>query len=137
MSHFLHTYPQITPREQCLELTPIEWQQIKYLTNLTGFFNLYTQALSSGGPQLHNVFSVFNDLFDIHDVLKEHLESKSELWKHDLAWAVKCSQEKLAAYYDLTCGNLGNLLAIACALDPQHKLAGYCDPCWDDDDGND
>jgi len=74
---------------------------------------------------LHNVITVYNDMFDHMDGVMRALAKKKVQWKEDLFFAVKCAWQKLSKYYTEVTPTTGMLLITAHILDPFRKLRSF------------
>lgn len=100
-----------------------EWRQIDYLLSITQPFYKWTTGLSKiKDVTVHNVFRVYNKLFDHLETSIRQLERKRVPWKQAMLRALYAGKEKLSVYYNKTEQIHGNLYAIGTILAPQHKL---------------
>ena len=74
---------------------------------------------------LHNVITVYNDMFDHMDGVMRALAKKKTQWKEDLFFAVKCAQQKLTKYYTEVTPMTGILPITEHILDPFRKLRSF------------
>jgi len=78
---------------------------------------------------LHQVITVYNDMFDHMDGIMQALAEKNTAWKEDLVFAVKLAQQKLFNYYSKVTPLMGMILVSARSLDPFRKLRSFWE--WD------
>jgi hypothetical protein len=105
------------------KLNKKEWRQINYLLNITYPFYKWTTGLSKiKNITIHNVFRVYNKLFDHFETSIRQLERKRIPWKQGMLCALHAGKEKLTIYYAKTKQIHGNLYAIGTILTPQYKL---------------
>jgi len=74
---------------------------------------------------LHNVITVYNDMFDHMDGVMRALAKKKTQWKEDIFFAVKCARQKVSKYYTEVTPMTGMLLITAHILDPFRKLRPF------------
>ncbi len=119
-----HNYPQF-------KLDKIEWRHVDYLLQLTKPFFLFTTALcKSKDVTVHNVFSIYNKLFDHLETSILRLQQKSVPWKRAMRDALIAAKTKLSAYYGKTYQEQGYLYAMSTILSPQYKLKLFSDKSW-------
>lgn len=110
-----------------------EWRQIDYLLCITQPFYKWTTGLSKiKDVTVHNVFRVYNKLFDHLEASIRQLERKRVPWKQAMLRALYAGKEKLSVYYNKTEQIHGNLYAIGTILAPQHKLQFFSKRDWAD-----
>jgi hypothetical protein len=115
------------------KLNKEEWRQIDYLLNITHPFYKWTTGLSKiKDVTVHNVFRVYNKLFDHFETSIRQLERKRIPWKQAMLRALHAGKEKLTIYYAKTEQIHGNLYAIGTILAPQHKLQFFSQKEWAD-----
>ena len=74
---------------------------------------------------LHNVITVYNDMFDHMDGVMRALAKKMTQWMEDLFFAVKCARQKLSKYYMEVTPMTGMLLITGHILDPFRMLRSF------------
>jgi len=74
---------------------------------------------------LHQVITVYNDMFDHMDGVMWALAKKKTQRKEDLFFAVKLARQKLSKYYTVVTTMTGMLLISANILDPFQKLRSF------------
>ena len=109
-----------------------EWSQLDYLLEILGPFRLFTDAIGATetGPTIHNVFAIYNELFDHIDRQFEKLQRKRTPWKVKMRHALQNAAAKLREYYSKTYEDLGYLYACATILAPQYKLKTFEGVNW-------
>ncbi|KAI9840214.1 MAG: hypothetical protein M1837_001842 [Sclerophora amabilis] len=112
-------------------------KHIAYVLELVKPFAKYTNALGkTNGTTIHNVFPVYDELFNHLDDHITKLERKREVWKQSMVPALQASMNKLAKYYEATYNTNDQIYSIATILNPKHKLtlfeAASWKPCWKD-----
>jgi len=103
--------------------TQDEWTIVKYVMAVLNPFRYWTLWMSKRHTvTLHQVITVYSDMFDRMDSIIRALAKKKTQWKGDLFFAVKLARQKLSKYYAEVTPTTGMLLISACILDPFHKL---------------
>ena len=74
---------------------------------------------------MHNVFRVYNALFEHFEKSIEQLTPKSIPWKVAMLNALHAGMKKLLMYYTKTEEIHGSLYAIGTILSPQQKLSFF------------
>jgi len=106
--------------------TQDEWTLVKYVMEVLRPFRYWTLSMSKRHTvTLHNVITVYNDMFDHMDGVMRALAKKKTEWKEDLFFAVKCARQKLSKYYTEVTPTTGMLLITAHILDPFRKLRSF------------
>ena len=114
-----------------------EWRQIDYLLCITEPFYKFTTSLSkTKNVTIHNVFRVYNKLFDHLDASIRMLLRKKVPWKQAMLHALQAGRNKLKFYYTKTDEVPGNLYAIGTILAPQHKLKSFSSKEWGNNAGS-
>jgi len=110
--------------------TQDEWTIVKYVMEVLRPFRYWTLWMSKRHTiTLHNVITVYNDMFDHMDGVMRALAKKKTQWKEDLFFAVKYARQKLSKYYTEVTPTTGMLLITAHILDPFWKLRSF--RMWD------
>lgn len=123
-----HGHPQF-------KLDRDEWRQIDYLLCITQPFYKWTTGLSkTKDVTIHNVFRVYNKLFDHLETSIRQLQRKKVPWKQTMLRALHAGKEKLSVYYSKTEQVHGDLYATGTILAPQHKLQFFSSKEWGDND---
>jgi hypothetical protein len=96
---------------QPLFTTQDGWTIIKYLIAVLRLFRYWTLWMSKRHTvTVHNVCTVYNDMFDHMDGVMRSLAKKKTQWNEDLFFAVKLGQQKLSKYYaEVTPCNAGGI----------------------------
>jgi hypothetical protein len=130
LQHFVDRYPE----EGVQTLTSIEWKHIDYLIEILYPFSKFTNAISKSAdtPTIHQVFAVYNSLFDHLEDQITLLERKRVLWKVKIRDALKKGVAKLKEYYSKTQNTLGHLYAVATIIAPEHKLVFFESEAWEE-----
>ena len=99
-----------------LKLSAEEWKHVEYIIALLYPFFRFTRALlKTKGPTIHQVWAIYNSLF-------QHLENQHDetdyesLWKESLQLAIKNAQLKFDKYYKQTEHVKEELYAVAAVL---------------------
>lgn len=122
-----HEHPQF-------QLNKDEWRQVDYLLCLTEPFYRFTTRLSkTKNVTIHNVFRVYNTLFDHLEASIRQLRRKKMPWKQAMIRALEAGKTKLSVYYTQTDQMHSNLYAIGTILAPQHKLQFFSSKEWGND----
>lgn len=123
------------PEEKIQAITPTEWKHIDYLIEILYPFNKYTDAIgkSVNTPTSHQVFAVYNEIFDHLEDQIEFMKRKRIDWKVKIHDALIKGREKLSTYYQKTCTTLGSVYATATILAPEYKLAFFETEGWEED----
>lgn len=112
-------------------LSKSEWRQIDYLLCITKPFYKFTISLSKiKTTTIHNVFSVYNQLFSHFEQSIARLRRKRVPWKKAMLHALEAGMQKLSVYYKSTEEAHGSLYAIRTILTPQYKLKFFQTPEW-------
>jgi hypothetical protein len=99
--------------------TQDEWMIVKYVVEVLGPFRYWTLWMSKRHTvTLHQVITVYNDMFDHLDGVMRALAKKKTPWKEDLFFAVKLARRKLSIYYAEGIPTTGMLLISVHILDP-------------------
>lgn len=121
-----HNYPQF-------KLNSEEWRQVDYLLCITQPFHRWTTAISKiKDVTIHQIFRIYNKLFDHFDFSISQLKRKRVAWKTTMREALEAGRQKLSDYYSQTENVHGNLFAVGTILAPQHKLQFFSKPEWSD-----
>lgn len=108
-----------------------EWRQIDYLLCLTQPFFEYTTALSqTKDVTVHNIFDIYNELFDHLELSIDRLKRKKVPWKKAIFRALEAGKIKLGQYYSKTTKVHGNLYGVGTILAPQYKLQFFSGRAW-------
>jgi hypothetical protein len=119
-----HGHPQF-------RLNADEWRQIDYLLCITQPFYKWTTGLSKTKDiTIHNIFRIYNLLFDHLERSIRQLRRKKVAWKQAMLRALIAGKEKLSVYYAKTEQVHGDLYAIGTILAPQHKLQFFTSQEW-------
>jgi hypothetical protein len=115
------------------KLNSEEWRQVDYLLHITQPFYKWTTGLSKiRNVTIHNVFKVYNVLFDHFEKSIRQLQRKRVPWKQAMLHALHAGKEKLSIYYNKTEQVHGHLFAIGTILAPEHKLEFFSGKEWAD-----
>jgi len=99
---------------------------VEYVMEVLWPFRYWTLWMSKRHTvTLHNVITVYNDMFDHMDGVMQALAKKKTQWKEDLFFAVKCARQKLSKYYTEVTPMTGMLIITARILDPLRKLQSF------------
>ena len=82
-------------------------------------------------PTIHQVFEIYNKLFDYLDQARVRLSRKRVSWKRALLNGIEAAATKLRQYYSKTQGSLGYLYGKAALLSPKKKDLIFRGPNWD------
>jgi len=74
---------------------------------------------------LHDVITVYNDMFDHMEGVMRALAKKKTPWKEDMFFAVKLVRQQLSKYYAEVTPTMGMLMISAHILDPFSKLRSF------------
>ena len=112
-------YPEYRPLFTTLD----EWTIVKYVIAVLRPFRYWTLWMSMRhSVTLHQVITVYDDMFDHMDSLMRALPRKKTRWKEDLFFTVKLARQKLSKYYAEVTPTTGMLLMSAHILHPFRKL---------------
>lgn len=104
---------------------------VEYLIDLTKPFAKSTKLIGkSKGPTIHQVYSLYENLFSHLDKATNRLSHKRINWKRSILEALQASRAKLSKYYTKTYGPSGSLYGIATILAPYHKLTLFESSNW-------
>lgn len=116
------------------KLNAEQWRQVDYLLYLTQPFYKFTTRLSkTKDVTVHNVFRVYNQLFDHLEASIRQLQRKKVPWKQAMLHALHAGRDKLKIYYTKTQEIHGNLYAVGTILAPQYKLKFFSGGEYGDD----
>ena len=115
-----------------LRLLDVEWSQIEYLIDLTKLFCVFTKIIGQSKQlTIHQVFEIYNKLFDHLDQARARLSRKRVSWKRALLNGIEAAATKLRQYYSKTQGSLGYLYGKAALLSPNKKDLIFKGSNWD------
>jgi len=115
-----------------LQLSATNWEQVRYLIELTKPFAAFTQMLGkTHSPTIQYVFQSYNQLLSHIETAKQKLGRKRKNWKLELRSALSKAEEKLKKYYRDTEGALGHLYGHAVLLSPHLKNSFFSTSDWD------
>ena len=98
LNKFFHDY-----HDQYFQLTSKEWNHVEYFIEIVKSFCVYTKILSTTIIFIiHQIFNIYNSLFDHLDKTKARLRKKKVSWKKKLIVAIDFVDEKLREYYNKT-----------------------------------
>lgn len=130
LSIFFDQYCDTNERHE-FRLSKAEWWQIDYLLYITEPFYWFTTVLSKTKDiTVHNVFRVYNTLFEHFKKSIGQLAPKTIPWKVAMLNALHAGMNKLSVYYTKTKEIHGSLYAIGTILAPQHKLNFFSSKTW-------
>jgi hypothetical protein len=86
--------------------------------------------LSTSGPSVHDVYTVYDVLFSHLKDMMERMEKKKASWKRHLVKALQAASDKLKKYYQRTYQAEGYVYAIATILNPSQKLSTFQKGSW-------
>lgn len=113
------------------QLDSDEWRQVDYLLCLTQPFFAYTTALSqTKDVTVHNIFDIYNQLFDHLELSTDRLKRKKAPWKQAIFQALQAGQAKLRQYYSKTVQLHGNIYGVGTILAPEYKLQFFSGRAW-------
>jgi hypothetical protein len=117
---------------QRLRLDRTEWKHLRMITKMLAHFKTATEFLSKNDvPQITDIWSMYNKLFDFLDLIVEDLDDDDPRTPPELRWpavvraAAEAGREKLRKYYSKTDAESGYLFNCATILDPTQKLDAY------------
>jgi len=106
--------------------TQDEWTIVRYVIEVLRPFWYWTLWMSKRHTfTLHQVITVYNDMFDHMAGVMRALAKKKTQWKEDIFFAVKLARRKLSKYYAEVTPTTGMLLISAHILDPFRKLRSF------------
>ncbi|KAJ6090678.1 hypothetical protein N7499_003392 [Penicillium canescens] len=112
-----------------------EWRQIDYLLCITRpFYNFTTVLCQTKDVTIHNVFQIYNALFEHFEKSLNQLRRKKVSWKQAMRQALEAGKRKLAVYYGKTTNAHGHLYAIGTILAPSHKLNYFSGDEWSENE---
>jgi hypothetical protein len=114
-----------------LRVSDMEWSQVEYLIDLTKLFCVFTKRIGqSKSPTIHQVFEIYDKLFDHLDRARTKLSRKKVAWKKIMLEGLIAADAKLRQYYAKTQGSLGHLYGKAALLTPNRKDAIFQGSNW-------
>jgi len=103
--------------------TQDEWTIVEYAMEVLRPFRYWILWMSKRHTvTLHQVITMYNDMFDHMDGVVRALAKMKTQWKEALLFAVKLARQKLSKYYDEVTPTTGMILISAHILDPFRKL---------------
>src|SRR5438552_9396689 len=106
-----------------LKLSDMEWRQIEYLIQITYAYRQFGDAISkSRGVTIHNVFTIYDRLFNYLEDTTTKLQCKHTPWKLSMLSALEAAKRKLSDYYSKTYHECGDIYSSATILSPEFKL---------------
>jgi len=115
----LQTYAEFTP----LRSTPKEWRHIEYILEVLQPIRFWTLWMSkTRGVTIHQVFQVYQDMFDNLEIQISKLEQKRIQWKIDIREGLVKAKFKAPSYYDKTESPRSLLFGIGTCVNPYCKL---------------
>jgi len=116
------TYREYRP----LFTTQNEWTMVNYVMEVLRAFRYWTLWMSKRHTiTLHDVITVYSDMFDHMDVVMRALAKKKTQWNEEFFFGVKLAREKLSKYYAEVTPTTGMLPIAAHILDPFSKLRSF------------
>jgi hypothetical protein len=86
-------------------------------------------------PTIHQVYEIYNCIFNYINSAQELLRQKTIRWKKEIFKALGKASEKLSQYYSDTMNSAaGELYGIAVLLDPRKKYSTWQQLEWRDTD---
>lgn len=117
----------------CFILRNIEWDQLKYLIDITKPFSFLTTSIGvSKGPTIQHCYRVYDILFSHLLYCRTVLERKKndQPWVGPLIIAIDAAFAKLHVYFDMTYQDLGTYYGIGTLLAPQYKSEVFKGKTW-------
>jgi len=110
----------------------VEWKQIEYLIQITYAYCQFCDAISkSKGITIHNVFAIYDQLFNhLEDTIMK-LWCKHTSWKLSMLFALEAAKRKLSDYYSKTYHKHSDIYSSAAILSPEFKLAIFNIASWE------
>jgi len=105
-----------------------EWGLVDDLLKILQPFSLITTAIGTTlDVSIHQIFQLYNWLFEQLEVAKETWKTKARNSKYadELLRAIEAAHNKLAEYYGKTDGDSGTFYNLAAILNPSTKLSLY------------
>jgi len=116
---WLQTSAKFTPLWSTLE----EWRLLEYILEVLQPIPFWTLWMSkTPGITIHQVFQVYQDIFDHLEMQISKLEPKRMQWKVDIREGLVKAKLKAASYYGKTESPRGLLFGIGTCLNPYCKL---------------
>ena len=105
-----------------------EWGLVDDLLKILQPFSLITTAIGTTlDVSIHQIFQLYNWLFEQLEVAKETWKTKARNSKYadELLRAIEAAHNKLAEYYGKTDGDSGTFYNLGAILNPSTKLSLY------------
>ena len=117
---------------ETLGLTNVEWKQVEYLIELSLLYCQLGNAIAkTKSVTVHNVFPIYDSLFNhLRDSIAR-LKQKKDAWKRSILMGLIAARDKLHKYYSRTYGQRSDLAAIATILSPDLKLSAFDNITWE------
>jgi hypothetical protein len=114
-----------------LRLIDIEWSQMKYLINLIKLFCVFIKNIDQFKySTIHQVFNIYDKLFDHLDQARHRLSRKKIAWKKIMLKDLIATNAKLRQYYAKTQDSLNHLYEKATLLSSNKKNAIFQNSNW-------
>lgn len=121
--------------KSALTFQKYEWRHVEYLLEILYEFSLYTTGLSTHtGVTVHQVYDVYDILFNHLEEHMTKIEQKRRIWKKQIYRGLQEAHSKLRKYYADTYGSHGIIYGIAIILNPCRKLQAFRGPAWEEND---
>ena len=126
---YIHGVPDA--QIQQLRLQEEEWKHLQYLVALLAPFFIFTNNLSeTSGPTIHQVYSIYDGIFNHLEEAMQQLSQKKAVWKQQIQSALQTAYDKLQHYYSHTYQLDGHIYAVAAILDPSKKMTTFQGESW-------
>lgn len=131
----LQTYVRKHPTDGICTFSSTDWRHIDYLIEILYPFYRLTNAIGQirNGPTIHQVFLVYDKLFNHLDDCAARICAKQEPWKKQMHEAIIAATDKLKEYYGRTQDRPGQIYGIATILSPITKMKLFQSDSWKDE----
>ncbi len=114
-----------------LRLTNSKWSQVKYLINLIKLFCVFIKSIDQFKYFIiHQVFDIYDKLFNHLDQARSKLSRKKMIWKKIMLKDLIATKVKLRQYYTKIQDSLNHLYEKTTLLSSNRKNAIFQDSNW-------
>ena len=132
LREFIDQWLDDNQHRSSLKLNDVEWKQIEYLIQITYAYRQFCDViLKSKGITIHNVFAIYDRLFNHLEDTITKLWRKRTSWKLSMLFALEAAKRKLSDYYGKTYHERGDIYSSVAILSPKFKLAIFNIASWE------
>ena len=132
LHEFINQWLDNNQYQLSLKLNNVEWKQIEYLIQITyAYCQFYDAILKSKGITIHNVFTIYDRLFNYLEDTITKLWCKCISQKLSMLFVLEAAKRKLSDYYGKTYHERGDIYSSMAILSPKFKLAIFDTASWE------